>query len=78
LPVLASRVRTFPEQVRDGVDGILVAPSDVAAISSAIDRMKERGAMDHLATNVPEPDLDGPWHTYVRTVENLYRATSGA
>jgi len=78
LPVIASRVGTFPEQVRDGVDGILVPPSDVAAISAAISRIKERGTVDHLASNVPEPDLDGSWHTYVRTVENLYRAMSGA
>jgi glycosyltransferase involved in cell wall biosynthesis len=72
LPVLASRVGTFPEQVRDGVDGLLITPSDVGAISKAIDRLKEPTTMEELVRNVPEPDLDGPWHTYVRAVEEMH------
>ena len=39
LPVVASRIGQIPEVVRDGVTGVLVPPSDPAALAAAVDRL---------------------------------------
>ena len=71
LPVLATTVGTFPAQVRDGVDGLLVPPSDRAALVAALRRLAEPGAVEALAAQVREPDLTGPWANYVGALEAL-------
>ncbi len=71
LPVLATSVGTFPAQVRDGVDGLLVPPSDRAALVAALHRLAEPGVVDALAAEVREPDLTGPWANYVGALEAL-------
>lgn len=71
LPVLATAVGTFPRQVRDGVDGLLVPPSDRAALVAALRRLAEPGVVDDLAGQVREPDLHGPWANYVGAIEAL-------
>jgi glycosyltransferase involved in cell wall biosynthesis len=68
LPVLASAVGTFPDQVRDGVDGLLVTPGEVDAIEAALRRLCEPGVLEHLQDGVPPVDLDGPWEAYVTTL----------
>lgn len=65
LPVLATRVGTFPHQVADGVDGVLVEPGSVAALAAGLRRLIEPGAVDALRAAVPAVDLDGPWDAYV-------------
>ena len=71
LPVLATRVGTFADQVRDGVDGLLVAPDDVAAVAGALRRLAEPGVLEGLRAGVPEVDLEGPWHAYLQTLTAL-------
>jgi glycosyltransferase involved in cell wall biosynthesis len=39
-PAIVSRVGSFPEYVRDGVNGLLVPPSDPAALAAAIERFR--------------------------------------
>ena len=39
LPVVASAVGGIPEVVRDGETGLLVPPGDVAALTTALDRL---------------------------------------
>jgi glycosyltransferase involved in cell wall biosynthesis len=45
IPVVATGINGIPELIRDGVDGLLVAPSDVAGMASAV-----AGLMDDPAT----------------------------
>ncbi|HEX6917502.1 MAG TPA: glycosyltransferase family 4 protein, partial [Phycicoccus sp.] len=71
LPVLASAVGTFPAQVRDGVDGLLVPPGDREALVAALRRLAEPGAVARLAAQVHEPDLARPWAHYVGAIEAL-------
>lgn len=42
-PVVATRVGEFPDTVRDGVNGVLVAPGDVAALADALRDLLGRG-----------------------------------
>jgi glycosyltransferase involved in cell wall biosynthesis len=74
VPVLASAVGTFPEQVRDGVDGLLVPPSDRAALVGALRRLAEPGCVESLRAQVRPPDLSGPWANYVGGIEALAAA----
>lgn len=70
-PVLATSVGTFPAQVRDGVDGLLVPPADREALVAALRTLAEPGTADRLADAVREPDLSGPWAHYVGALEAL-------
>jgi glycosyltransferase involved in cell wall biosynthesis len=68
LPVIATDVGTFPAQVRDGVDGLLVPPEDVAALVAALREVAHPGRLAALRGGVPPVDLDGPWRRYVETL----------
>ncbi|MBR7743456.1 glycosyltransferase family 4 protein [Phycicoccus sp. BSK3Z-2] len=74
LPVLATSVGTFADQVRDGVDGVLAAPGDRDALVTALRRLTGPGAVAALADGVREPDLDRAWANYVGAVEALAAA----
>lgn len=78
LAVLASDVGTFGGQVRDGVDGLLVPPNDEDALVKALQRLAEPGYAAQLRSAVREPDLSGPWATYVGRLEALASAESAA
>ena len=56
VPVLGSNLGGIAELVRDGVDGILVAPNDAAAWAAAIGRLVEdRNAIDALRCRIAPP-----------------------
>jgi glycosyltransferase involved in cell wall biosynthesis len=71
LPVLASTVGTFPDEVRDGVDGLLVPPDDVAALTSALTRLTGAGTLQALRAGLPDVDVEAPWVEYVKAVATL-------
>ncbi|MFV0462266.1 MAG: glycosyltransferase family 4 protein [Nostocoides sp.] len=74
LAVLASRVGTFPEQVRDGIDGLLVPAENHRALVEALTRLADPRYAARLRDGVTPPDLHGPWATYVGTIEALAAA----
>jgi glycosyltransferase involved in cell wall biosynthesis len=74
VPVLASAVGTFPDDVRDGIDGLLVPPADREALVAALRRLREPGCVDRLRAAVRPPDLSGPWANYVGGIEALTAA----
>ncbi|WP_158220880.1 glycosyltransferase [Kineosporia sp. R_H_3] len=71
LPVLATAVGTFGEQVRDGVDGLVVAPDDEAALVKALERLLEPGVAAAMTRAVPDVDEAGPWARYVEALTGL-------
>ncbi len=78
LPVIATRVSSMPEQVSDGVDGLLVAPGDVDDLAGAIRRLYEPGTLARLRAAVRPPD-DGPiWDRYVQALVGPADGVAGA
>ncbi|MCX9190238.1 glycosyl transferase [Carbonactinospora thermoautotrophica] len=71
VPVVATRVGSMPGQVRDGVDGILCEPGDVAALVAALRRFYEPGVAEKLRAGVRPPDTAGAWARYVQAFETL-------
>jgi glycosyltransferase involved in cell wall biosynthesis len=63
LPVVATAVGTFGDQVRDGVDGLLVAPDDVPALVTALRAVADPARLAALRRGVPAVDLDAPWQS---------------
>lgn len=46
-PVIATRVGGIPEQVRDGLDGLLVAPGDADGLAVALRRLSDDASLAH-------------------------------
>lgn len=78
LPVLASAVGSFPDEVWDGVDGLLVPPGDVGAIRSALALLADPAYAAQLRASVRPPDESGPWAHYVGAIEALASGELGA
>lgn len=77
LPVLASRVGTFADEIRDGVDGLLVPPGDVPALRSALARLTAPGMLEELRAGLPEVDGETPWARYVQALTAPAGGTAG-
>ncbi|EWT00207.1 glycosyl transferase [Intrasporangium oryzae NRRL B-24470] len=71
LPVLATDVPPFSDQVEDGVNGLLVPPDDEAALAAALRRLTDPEVRRTLAEGVHTPDLSGSWASYLGTIEAL-------
>ncbi len=77
LPVLASTVGTFGQQVRDGVDGLLVPPGDAAALAAALRRLSGPGVLAGLRAHVPVVDPGTAWDGYVTALTADVAAGTG-
>lgn len=79
LPVLASRVGGVPEVVRDGVDGLLIAPGDGAGWARALTRYQSSweqlsAAAQEAAAATRERFSPGRWAT--RTMDTYLEASA--
>jgi glycosyltransferase involved in cell wall biosynthesis len=65
VPVIATRVGTIEDDVRDGVDGILCAPDDVASLTGALTAFYADGMPGKLRAGVPPVDPTPKWTEYI-------------
>jgi len=68
IPVIATRVGSFPEQVADGVDGLLCDPDDVASLTEALNRFYAPGEPQRLRAAVRPVDDAPLWDAYVKSL----------
>jgi glycosyltransferase involved in cell wall biosynthesis len=65
LPVVATRVGSFPAQIRDGVDGLLVDPSSPGQLAAALDSLYDDGRLRAMRRAVVPPDEEQEWQDYL-------------
>ena len=68
LPTVATRVGNFPDTVRDGVDGLLCTPGDVADLARALRELYEPGRLSQLRAGVRAPESAAVWRRYLSTL----------
>jgi len=68
MPVVVTTAGTLADQVRDGVDGLVVPPGDVAALAAALREVARPERLTALRAAVPPVDLDAPWQRYLETL----------
>jgi glycosyltransferase involved in cell wall biosynthesis len=67
-PVIATRVGTVEQDVRDGVDGLLCPPDNVAGLTQVLQRFYTDGECRRLTAGVPQVDPAPAWRTYCAAV----------
>ncbi|MCI2237856.1 glycosyltransferase [Paenibacillus sp. TRM 82003] len=77
LPVVATRTGSFPAQVRDGVDGVLVEPGSAPALAEGLRRLAD-GGLQRLREGVQPPDLEEPWFAYLAALRRAAEGTTTA
>lgn len=65
VPVIATRVGGFPDQVKDGEDGLLCEPGDVASLTEALKRFYADGEPERLRAGVRPVDPQPLWDGYL-------------
>ena len=78
VPVIATRVGSFPEQVRDGLDGLLCEPDDVASLAGALRRFYSPGELTRLRAGVRPVDADPQWAAYLEIITAACRSSPGS
>jgi glycosyltransferase involved in cell wall biosynthesis len=71
VPVIATRVGALADHVTDGVDGLLVEPSDAGELRKAIERFYEPGVPERLREGVKAVDPEPFWSSYVEVLLDL-------
>ncbi|MBN1420478.1 MAG: glycosyltransferase family 4 protein [Planctomycetes bacterium] len=70
-PVVATRCGCFAEMVRDGEDGVLVAPDDADALAGGICRALAPETLARLTEGAAGAPERFAWSRMVRTIESL-------
>jgi glycosyltransferase involved in cell wall biosynthesis len=65
VPVIATRVGGFPEQIRDGVDGLVCEPDDVGSLAEALKRFYAPGEPERFRAGVRPVDHGPLWAAYL-------------
>lgn len=65
VPVIATRVGALADNVTDGVDGLLVEPGSVDALTDALKRFYEPGTAQRLREGVKAVDPEPYWAAYL-------------
>ncbi|WP_018653470.1 glycosyltransferase family 4 protein [Actinomadura flavalba] len=73
IPVIATRVGGFPRQVRDGEDGLLCEPDDVASLTAALERLYAPGEAERLRAAIKPVDHGPLWDAYVAALTDAVR-----
>jgi glycosyltransferase involved in cell wall biosynthesis len=78
LPVVATRVGGTADLVHDGVNGLLVAPRDPAALAAAISKvLTDPTAAARLSAVARHTAAAYAWPHLARTVLDVYRLVTG-
>lgn len=75
LPTIVTRAGTLGDAVRDGVDGILCEPDDVAGLAAALRRFYEPGMPQKLRAGVRPVDPGPAWTDYLTVFESAVTAS---
>lgn len=70
-PLIGSRVGGLAEVVESDVNGLLVPPSDVTALTAALERALDVGLRERLRGGVREAARRWTWDSYAATVTGL-------
>lgn len=65
VPVIATRVGTLADDIRDGVDGLVVSPDDVEALAGALNRFYQPGEPERMRVSVRPVNAQPYWDRYV-------------
>lgn len=68
VPVIATRVGSFAEDVHDGIDGLLVEPDDVQALAAALAEFYQPGRPEAMRAQVRDADPGVGWDRYLAAV----------
>jgi phosphatidylinositol alpha-mannosyltransferase len=77
LPVVASAIPGYTEVVRDGVEGLLVPPSDPRALADALrEILSDQGLADRLGEAGRRRAEEFSWDRVVGELESIYRTVA--
>lgn len=69
VPVVASDVGDLGDQIQDGVNGVLVPPSDPERLADALDRLGSTDSLARLYAGVKPPNPTAEWMDYLDAVD---------
>ncbi|GLZ10365.1 glycosyl transferase family 1 [Actinomadura sp. NBRC 104425] len=72
VPVIATRVGGFADQVRDGVDGLICEPGDPGSLADALKRFYAPGEPERLRSGVRPVDHEPVWAAYLEALTGTW------
>lgn len=71
VPVIASDIGTLPDDVQDGVDGLLAAPDDVDSLAATLREFYTGDTALRLRAAVRRPDAEPQWSRYLKALTSF-------